>query len=105
MEIVYVYTKKRSEFGRQCNFSDRQAELHVDIPPDEKLANDYIERNPCDTGIQCGQEMSEHEVMGKKVLQKSKDKKYMLTNKYYNNLLLHKAVKRTVIQTSVKDKL
>lgn len=62
MEIVYVYTKKRSEFGRQCNFSDRQAELHVDIPPDEKLANDYIERNPCDTGIQCGQEMSEHEV-------------------------------------------
>ena len=62
MEIVYVYTKKRNEFGRQCNFSDRQAELHVDIPPDEKLAGDYIERNPCDTGIQCSQEMSEHEV-------------------------------------------
>lgn len=62
MEIVYVYTKKRSDFGRQCNFSDRQAELHVDIPPDEKLSNDYIERNPCDTGIQCSQEMSEHEL-------------------------------------------
>ena len=62
MEIVYVYTKKRSEFGRQCNFADRQAELHVDILPDEKLACDYIERNPCDTGIQCSQEMSEHEV-------------------------------------------
>ncbi|XP_068717827.1 dynein intermediate chain 3, ciliary-like [Montipora capricornis] len=62
MEIVYVYTKKRSEFGRQCNFSDRQAELHVDIAPDEKLLQDYIEKNPCDTGIQCVQEMSEHEV-------------------------------------------
>ena len=62
MEIVFVYTKKRSEFGRQCNFSDRQAELHVDIPPDEKLLHDYIEKNPCDTGIQCVQEMSEHEV-------------------------------------------
>ncbi|EDO40075.1 predicted protein [Nematostella vectensis] len=62
MEIVYVYTKKRSEFGRQCNFSDRQAELHVDIAPDEKMLQDYIEKNPCDTGIQCVQEMSEHEV-------------------------------------------
>jgi len=62
MEIVYVYTKKRSEFGRQCNFSDRQAELHVDISPDDKLLQDYIEKNPCDTGIQCVQEMSEHEV-------------------------------------------
>ncbi|KAJ7373545.1 Dynein intermediate chain 2, axonemal [Desmophyllum pertusum] len=62
MEIVYVYTKKRNEFGRQCNFSDRQAELHVDIAPDDKLLQDYIEKNPCDTGIQCVQEMSEHEV-------------------------------------------
>jgi len=62
MEIVYVYTKKRNEFGRQCNFTDRQAELHVDIAPDEKLLQEYIERNPCDTGIQCVQEMSEHEV-------------------------------------------
>ena len=61
MEIVYVYTKKRSKFGRQCNFSDRQAELHVDIAPDDKLLQDYIEKNPCDTGIQCVQEMSEHE--------------------------------------------
>ena len=57
-----MYTKKRSEFGRQCNFSDRQAELHVDIAPDDKLLQDYIEKNPCDTGIQCVQEMSEHEV-------------------------------------------
>ncbi|CAM9437147.1 unnamed protein product [Lampetra fluviatilis] len=62
MEIVYVYTKKRNEFGRQCNFSDRPAELHVDILPDPSLAADYIPRNPCDIGVQCVQEMSEHEV-------------------------------------------
>ncbi|XP_065066002.1 dynein intermediate chain 3, ciliary-like [Rhopilema esculentum] len=62
MEIVYVYTKKRSEFGRQCNFSDRPAELHFDVAPDEKLLTDYIERNPCNVGIQCVAEMSEHEV-------------------------------------------
>ena len=62
MEIVYVYTKKRAEFGRQCNFSDRPAELHVDILPDPSLADNFIERNPVDTGIQHVQEMSEHEV-------------------------------------------
>lgn len=66
MEIVYVYTKKRQEFGRQCNFSDRQAELHVDITPDPSLADNFIERNPVDTGIQCVQEMSEHEVCWRK---------------------------------------
>ncbi|XP_065676617.1 dynein intermediate chain 3, ciliary-like [Hydra vulgaris] len=66
MEIVYVYTKKRSEFGRQCNFTDRQAELHVDIFPDEKLACNYVHRNPCHVGIQCITEMSEHEVNTKR---------------------------------------
>ncbi|MGH0154989.1 UNVERIFIED_CONTAM: hypothetical protein FKN15_033248 [Acipenser sinensis] len=63
MEIVYVYTKKRSEFGRQCNFSDRPAELHVDILPDPSQMDNYIERNPCDNPTQCAQEMSEHELM------------------------------------------
>ncbi|XP_067101386.1 dynein axonemal intermediate chain 2 [Osmerus mordax] len=62
MEIVYVYVKKRNEFGRQCNFSDRPAELHVDILPDPSLAASFIERDPCDVPIQCTQEMSEHEV-------------------------------------------
>lgn len=57
-----MYTKKRSEFGRQCNFSDRPAELHVDIAPNPSIAQEYIERNPVDIGLQCVQEMSEHEV-------------------------------------------
>lgn len=61
MEIVYVYTKKRNEFGRQCNFADRQAELHVDIIPDPSLTSNFVERNPVDNGLQCVQEMSEHE--------------------------------------------
>ena len=33
MEVQYVYTKKRAEFGRHSIFSDRPAELHVDIEP------------------------------------------------------------------------
>lgn len=63
MEIVYVYVKKRSEFGRQCTFSDRMAEVNVDIQPDALLAMNFIEKDPIDTGIQCASDMSEHEVM------------------------------------------
>lgn len=62
MEIVYVYTKKRSEFGRQCQFSDRPAELLVDIQPDTTLLTNFVEKSPVDTGIQSVPEMSEHEV-------------------------------------------
>ena len=63
MEIVYVYTKKRAEFGRQCNLSDRPAELHCDIVPDVSLAANFVVRTPIDRGLQCTQEMSEHEVI------------------------------------------
>lgn len=62
MEIVYVYLKKRSEFGRQCSFSDRAAEINVDIQPDPVLATNFIEKDPIDTGVQCASDMSEHEV-------------------------------------------
>lgn len=62
MEIVYVYTKKRSEFGRQCHFSDRQAELHVDIMPDESQLQNYILKDPVDIAVQVSKDFSEHEV-------------------------------------------
>ena len=62
MEIVHVYTKKRSEFGRQPLFTDRPAELNVEIKPDDALRKDFIGRNPVDMAIQYAPEMSEHEV-------------------------------------------
>ncbi|XP_055280254.1 dynein axonemal intermediate chain 2-like isoform X3 [Moschus berezovskii] len=63
MEIVYVYVKKLSEFGKQCNFSDRQAELNIDIPPNPEQAKQFVERNLVQTGIQCSTSMSEHEII------------------------------------------
>ena len=62
MEIVHVYTKKRSEFGRQCTFSERPAKLEIDIVPDPSLIDNFIERNPCDQGLQAAPEQSEHAV-------------------------------------------
>uniref|UniRef100_A0A8C9XEF2 Dynein, axonemal, intermediate chain 2b n=2 Tax=Sander lucioperca TaxID=283035 RepID=A0A8C9XEF2_SANLU len=62
MEIVHVYTRLRGEFGRQCLFSDRPAELLVDVPPDPRLAQDFIQKNPRDQALQACRDMSEHQV-------------------------------------------
>lgn len=57
-----MYQKKRAEFGRQCNFSDRSAQLIADIQPEKGLEKDYIVRNPVDIACQNTKEFSEHEV-------------------------------------------
>ena len=62
MEIVYVYTKKRAEFGRQPLLSDSAAQLHINIEPDESLRDDFIEKDPVDMAVQYAPEMTEHEV-------------------------------------------
>ncbi|NWW43827.1 DNAI2 protein, partial [Pedionomus torquatus] len=67
MEIMYVYTRKRSEFGRPCSFSDRPATVTVDIPPDPSMASNFVLRNPVDSSVQHTNEMSEHEVNTERV--------------------------------------
>ncbi|KAH6583073.1 hypothetical protein BASA61_008197 [Batrachochytrium salamandrivorans] len=62
MEIVFVYQRKRKEFGRQTLFTERPAELTVNIPPEPTYIKNYVERNPCHAEVQCAPEKSEHEV-------------------------------------------
>ncbi|CAF3700183.1 unnamed protein product [Rotaria sp. Silwood1] len=60
MDIQYVYTKKRSEFGRQVHFTDRPVEVVADIQPNPELIHEYVARNPVDIGVQNVREFSEH---------------------------------------------
>ncbi len=60
MDIQYVYTKKRSEFGRQVHFADRNVEIIADIQPNPDLTRGYIARDPVEIGIQNVRELSEH---------------------------------------------
>ncbi len=62
MEIVYVYQRKRRDFGRQCLFADRPAEIIADVQPDPKLRDQYVAKNPVEAGVQTAKEYSEHEV-------------------------------------------
>uniref|UniRef100_G3P824 Dynein, axonemal, intermediate chain 2b n=1 Tax=Gasterosteus aculeatus aculeatus TaxID=481459 RepID=G3P824_GASAC len=66
MEIVHVYTKLHSEFGRQCLFSDRPAELLVDVPADQSLASQFTQRTRRDQSLQASRDMSEHRVNTKR---------------------------------------
>lgn len=60
MDIQYVYTKKRADFGRQVFFADRPAELIADIQPNPELAREYISRDPVELSVQNVREFSEH---------------------------------------------
>ncbi|XP_060948510.1 dynein axonemal intermediate chain 2-like [Limanda limanda] len=62
MEIVHVYTKLRAELGRQCLFSDRPAELLLDVLPEPSLVLEFIPKTPREQaqGVDC--DMSEHQV-------------------------------------------
>ncbi|XP_029654451.1 dynein intermediate chain 3, ciliary-like [Octopus sinensis] len=62
MEITYVYTKTRAEFGKQCIFTDKNPELIVDIKPKPEDKENFIEFNYCDKEVNHIPEISEHEV-------------------------------------------
>ncbi|NWI59043.1 DYI3 protein, partial [Calyptomena viridis] len=67
MEIRFEYSRKRSEFGRPYSFSDRPAEVTVDIPPDPSLASDFIPQDPVDCAVQHGPVMAVDEVNTERV--------------------------------------
>jgi len=66
MEIVYVYQKKRNEFGKQPLFKDKPAWQSVDIAPDPSYMENYTEKKYCSVECQCVPEQSEHEVINNK---------------------------------------
>lgn len=44
MDIQYAYQKKRSEFGRQCIFSDQGPDIINNILPNKKLLQQYVSK-------------------------------------------------------------
>ncbi|KDR14924.1 dynein intermediate chain 3, ciliary isoform X2 [Zootermopsis nevadensis] len=62
MEIQYAYTKKRSEFGRQCLFVDEGPKLLENVTPNKEELNKYIFKNPVSRSTQCSSVLAEHEL-------------------------------------------
>ena len=57
MESQYVYQKKRADFGKHPNFTDRPSELIVDIEPNEderQVTFDFYNcSSNCDIELHC----------------------------------------------------
>eukprot|EP00741_Cyanophora_paradoxa_P021766 tig00000241_g21009.t1 len=62
MEVNFLYTKQRKQFGRHAVFKDKQAEILESIMPSKELDEDYVVKNPSACDIQAVPEYSEHEV-------------------------------------------
>lgn len=62
METQYVYSKKRSEFGRICMFSDDQTKLLENIMPKKQLGEEFIYMDPVHQYAQCTTQFAEHDV-------------------------------------------
>jgi len=60
MEVAYLYTKVRTEFGKHCQFKDVPAECLKEEAPDDEAMNDYVQRNPCTFTNDTCPHMSEH---------------------------------------------
>ncbi|KAK2584928.1 hypothetical protein KPH14_002523 [Odynerus spinipes] len=61
MDLQYAYVKKRSQFGRPCNFS-RFDNIDVDIQSNPALMRNYIKINPVTRGTQYSKVYAAHEV-------------------------------------------
>ena len=61
MPIEYQYTKKRSEFGKHCNFTQCD-KIEVDIKPDNALMQNFVRINPVSQGTQQSKGYASHEV-------------------------------------------
>ncbi|KAI5645454.1 dynein intermediate chain 3, ciliary [Phthorimaea operculella] len=59
-DMIYEYTKKRKEFGKQTLFEDKETELVCSIPSNPAVYKNYILRNPVHVGIQNTSNFSEH---------------------------------------------
>ncbi|PRD25322.1 UNVERIFIED_CONTAM: Dynein intermediate chain 3- ciliary [Trichonephila clavipes] len=60
MDLTYVYNQKRRRFGAKCNFTNVGPYLSVDIEPDPKLKQQFMQVSSADKETQCSQDMSLH---------------------------------------------
>lgn len=63
MEINFVYTKTRANFGRQNKFSDAECKILVDIEPNDELSSCFVDKKFIDRSAQHTTQQSEHEVI------------------------------------------
>eukprot|EP00903_Cladosiphon_okamuranus_P016093 g14855.t1 len=70
MEVAYLYTKVRSEFGKHCSFKDVPAFLLETVPCSTEYDDSYVTRNPSVAELDTSPHMSEHEANTERLVTK-----------------------------------
>ena len=70
-QVAYLYTKPRSEFGKQCKFSDSKTEILENILPTKEYDKSFHQRNPTITEFDIIPDMSETEFNTERVVVKN----------------------------------
>jgi len=71
MELAYLYTKIRADFGKHPTFKDVEARILESIPSTDAYKDDYIAKNPSVAELSTEVYYSEHEVNTERVSFKS----------------------------------
>lgn len=61
MDAEYTYTKKRTHFGKRCNFSNLD-KIEVEIKSNSALMSNYVRMDPVTHATQCCKIYAVHEV-------------------------------------------
>ena len=71
MEVAYLYTKVRSDFGKQLRFEDPETRILCSVPPTDEFENTYSLQNPSVAILDTSAHMSEHEANTERLVVKS----------------------------------
>jgi dynein intermediate chain 2 len=71
MEVAYLYTRVRSDFGRHPNFKDGETTVLASVVPSDEYEKTYVERNPSITSVDTSPHMSEHEANTERLVVKT----------------------------------
>eukprot|EP00979_Chaetoceros_neogracilis_P018491 scaffold10662_cov308-Chaetoceros_neogracile.AAC.1 len=71
MEVAYLYSKRRSEFGKKCNFANGETQILESILPTKEYDEQYVQQNPCDKAVVTIPNMSEAYVNTESVVMKN----------------------------------
>lgn len=64
LQVAYLYTKVRSEFGKHCSFKDVPAFLLETVPCSTEYDDNYVARNPSVAELDTSPHMSGKKSIG-----------------------------------------
>ena len=71
MEVAYLYTKVRSEFGKHCQFKDEPATIINSVQSTDSFNDHYVTKNPSVVELDTTPDMSEHEANTERLVMKT----------------------------------